>query len=241
MKHLKLNHICPVNKKSDDVMPFRQMNPPPYEWNVKVDAVYRILDNKRYLNQFFADGSILVSTLERMKKYDNEMRGDPGEGTGILGTLDIKGPSHLYLYDTTTNAYVLCTTSVLSEAVIKDFKGVGAIKINDPTHFGLCIAARLPEVLSGCEGHCDYVEHRNDMLDPNSPASRSLSTAPSDEYKSLQQEFRSMTPGTEGFRKLMKHAHQREYRFLWFTSRVQHEARIIRCPEAIEHCTRIDC
>jgi len=40
----------------------------------------------------------------------------------------------------------------LTEDVIKDFNGVGAIKINNPTLLAMEVARKLPFVLSGREG-----------------------------------------------------------------------------------------
>lgn len=220
-------------------MPYREILPGA-PWSLKVDPVFRILNKREYLDQFFDDGTILISTLAAMKNYPEELRRDVSEGSGTLATVDEKGATHLFLYDTGVNAYVLCTTAHLGEQVIHDFSGVGAIRIDDSSRFGTVIAHYLPRIEEGVEGHCDYVDHRQNWFVRGSVEAEILSKASEDEYANLKSSLHRLSPGTELFRKPMKYAHQREYRFGWFSSLPVQGALVIKCPQAIQFCTRVD-
>lgn len=84
------------------------------------------------------------------------MQGDSSEGDAIVGGFTENKDGNFIAYEGSINAFVLCTTNILTEEVIKDFNGVGAIKINNSTLFGMEVAGNLPFVLSGIEGDCIY-------------------------------------------------------------------------------------
>jgi hypothetical protein len=202
-------------------------------WLAKVDPVYRILDRKEYIQEFFETGLLKISTLAAMKKYPDEMKGDPGEGSGSIGTDTQDGKTHFFLYDTAVNAYAMCTTAHLSKEVIHDFNGVGAIRIIDPTQFGVAVAGYLPGIVEGVEGHCEYVESRSDWADGLQEIVPLLKQG---DEAGFAKRFHQHTPGTEAFRKPMKYAHQKEYRILWFSKSPVQEPVLIHCPLAVHFC-----
>ncbi len=137
----------------------------PVAWNVKREPIYRIFDDVKWMNNFFENGELMLSCFQNFKNYKDEMQGDKDEGHGVIGGTDKKGNTIAYIYDSGTNAYVMSTTTKITDQVKKDFKGKCAIKINNPTLFGLEVSKKLPFVEAGLEGKCNYVKSRSNFLD----------------------------------------------------------------------------
>ena len=107
-----------------------------------------------YIDDFFLNGNIFLSSFKNFKKYDDEMQGDKTEGQNLVGGFNGKDSSQYVSYEGGINAYVLCATNFLNVNVIKDFKGICAIKIKDSVNFGKEIARKLPFVNTGIEIVC---------------------------------------------------------------------------------------
>lgn len=206
-------------------------------WNLKREPVFRLLDNVIWLNNFFETGELMLSCFSNFRKYSDEMQGDSREGEMMIGGYDenTKKSNHI-IYESGLNAYIMSTTNILSDEVIKDFNAKCAIKINHPTLFALEISKRLPFVNSGLEGNCDYTSSKNhyfhtdikefnEMEFTNNPNSHEI--------------INKIMMGKELFLKLDKYKHQQEYRFIWFSQEKINGSIIIKCPEAIQYCEKL--
>lgn len=203
-------------------------------WGVKLDPVYRILSDENYLNDFFEKGNLLLSCFANFKKYKDEMQGDPKEGNMILSGKGKPGFYNHIIYESGNNSYVLCTSKNLNEQTIKDFKGVGAIKINDTVNFGREISRKLPFCQNGLEGGCIY-ESRSKFLDEKNEFLNNIDINTPDG----QLLFSQFTNGFEIFVKPDQYKHQNEYRFFWFTNKKIESSIVVNCPEVIEYCEKI--
>lgn len=210
-------------------------------WNYKIDPVYRIFSRKEYLDDFFERGKLRLTSMAHFRGYKDEVLGDVGEGGGVIYTADEVGNLKAVSYDSALNAYVLCTTAQLSPEVITAFNGVGALKINDPTLFGIFVAEEIPNCTEGVEGHCDYVDHRvltfpKDSVD----AQRFFNSDPKSDQEEILHLTRKHT-GRAPFMKPARYAYQREYRFIWFTTAPVTEALTVVPHRGIQQCCeRID-
>lgn len=78
--------------------------------------LYRYLD-KKYIDQFFADGSLMISTLERCRGLEGtDVRGGAGEGTfssEFRGRYPSTPPMNILQYSP-IGTMVLCCSSVHS-------------------------------------------------------------------------------------------------------------------------------
>jgi hypothetical protein len=206
------------------------------KWNIKIEPVYRLLDNIDYINNFFEKGEIMLSCFNNFKKNPDEMQGDKEEGQAIVGEFG-NGPrnSHV-IYESGLNAFVMSTTSKINDTIIKDFNAIGALKIKDPSMFAFEIAKKLPFVESGIEGFCNYKSSRVEFLqgeegkilnslDFNIPSSHLI--------------FEEITKGMELFLKLDKYEYQNEYRLAWFSNEEVKNSIIVKCPEARRFCDKI--
>lgn len=220
-------------------MPYREM----YKlngriWNQKFIPVFRLLSKVEYVDTFFETGELLISTLARMKEYDNPIQGDSGEGSGQYITEDEKGTVHIIGYDTFENSYVLCTTTQLNDRIVDDFNAVGAIKINDPTQFGAAIMKRIPNSIAGGEGFCDYVDYRSTWFRKGTKGNTAILKFAQD--KKYAHHLVELSSGMEAFKKPLEYEYQKEYRFIWGIDRNDPDPMVVTCPEAIEYCERID-
>lgn len=206
------------------------------QWDTKIEPVYRLLDNVDYIENFFENGEIMISCLANFKKNQDEMQGDKSEGNAIVGEFGNGESNKHIIYEAGKNAYIMSTTKEITESVVKDFNAVGAIKIKNPTMFGHEIAKKLPFVVSGMEGNCDYKSSRVHFLeDETGKILNELDfSIPSSHYI-----FQQLTNGMELFLKLDKYKHQQEYRLGWFSKNEVENSIIVNCPEAIRYCDKI--
>ncbi|WP_371569761.1 hypothetical protein [Flavobacterium frigidarium] len=191
----------------------------------------------QYIEDFFVNGNIYLSSFKNFKKYEDEMQGDRTEGHNLVGGFNGKDSSQYVSYEGGVNAYVLCATSSLNENVIKDFKGVGAIKIKDSVNFGKEIARKLPFVKTGIEGDCIYGDSKVQTLE-----NEQNKVFQDIDFKNpvlIKEELSQITLGVEMFMKHNKYKHQQEHRLLWLSEVQIDSGVVIHCPEAIKYCDKI--
>lgn len=206
-------------------------------WLQRINPIYRILSDLQYLEDFFENGNIFLSSFKNFKGYDDEMQGDFSEGNLLVGGFDGKDKSHYISYEGGVNAYVLCATNFLNNKVIKDFNGVGAIKIKDSVNFGKEIARKLPYVNTGIEGDCIYRDSKVRTLE--NEQNKIFQKIDFKDSISMKEEISKITLGIELFLKHKKYEHQQEHRLLWFSEVQIDNGIFIHCPEAINYCEKI--
>ncbi len=206
-------------------------------WLSRLNPIYRILSDIQYIEDFFVNGNIYLSSFQNFKKYEDEMQGDRTEGHNLVGGFNGKDSSHFVSYEGGINAYVLCATNSLNENVIKDFKGVGAIKIKDSVNFGKEIVRKLPFVNTGIEGDCIYGDSKVQTLE--NEHNKVFQDIDFKNPVSIKEELSQITLGVEMFMKHKKYEHQQEHRLLWFSEVQIDNGIVIHCPEAIKYCDKI--
>ncbi|AZA88347.1 hypothetical protein EG349_17000 [Chryseobacterium shandongense] len=209
----------------------------PITWGYRIKPIYRILSNEVYLNDFFEKGNLFISCFNNFKNYKDEMQGDSSEGDALVGGFTEKGDGNFIVYEGGVNAFILCATNNLTEDVIKDFNGVGAIKINNPALFAIEIARKLPFVLTGVEGDCIYDDSKAHIL--KEEKNKIFQNINFKNPAEIQHKILQITTGIEIFTKYKKYEHQQEHRLVWFSERAVESGIVINCPEAVEHCEKI--
>lgn len=207
------------------------------DWNLKREPVFRLLDNTIWLDNFFKTGEIMISCLNKFKKYPDEMQGDGREGEMMIGGYNekTKKSSHI-IYESGLNAYIMSTTNKISDEVVKDFNATCAIQINNPTLFAIEISKKLPFVFSGLEGNCDYTDSRSHYFNAHIEEFYEMEVS---NNRKTQDIINKIMMGKELFLKLDKYKHQQEYRFVWFSPVTINDSIIVKCPEAIQFCEKI--
>lgn len=206
-------------------------------WLRKINPVYRLLSDIKYIEDFFENGNIYLSSFNNFKNYEDEMQGDKTEGNNLVGGFNGKDASHYISYEGGVKAYVLCATNYLNENVKKDFKGVGAIKINDPVNFGKEIARKLPYVTTGIEGDCIYGDSKIQTLEEEQ--NKIFQNIDFQNPTMIREEITQLTLGVEMFMKHKKYEHQDEHRLLWFSEVEIQNGILVHCPEATKYCDKI--
>jgi hypothetical protein len=212
----------------------------PFDWSVKIEPLYRLFDDTKWMNNFFQTGEIMLSCFNNFRNYPDEMQGDKDEGEAIVGGVSENGDHQAFVYESGMNAYILSTTTKLADEVKKDFKAKCAIKINYPTLFAFEIAKKLPFVAGGLEGRCNYVDYRVNIFHKQQSENKFFQNTDFQDVANLNEQLVELTKGNELFLKQNKYAHQNEYRLIWFSQQKITESIIINCPEAREFCEQIN-
>lgn len=208
-------------------------------WRIKSNPVYRLLDNKQWLNNFFEKGELLLSSFSKFKLYPNEIQGDKREGDGMCYFEDSNGTTHAFQYEAGMNSFILSATEKIIEKIIKDFQAVGAIKILNTSLFALEISKKISYCYSGLEGRCNYSDSRVFKINDNKKIAEMFAVK---DYKVDQEfgyELQLLTKEYELFLKAKSYEDQNEYRLIWFTKEMVTSSLTIICPEAVEYCERI--
>lgn len=208
-------------------------------WRVRKRPVYRLMDNKQWLDNFFNEGDLALSCLSKFRSYADEIRGDKDEGDAMIWFENDKGDTHAFKYESGLNTYVFCTTLELNERVIGDFNAVGAIKIHNPTYFGAEVMKAIPGCDQGIEGECIYDDSRV-YKGYSDKMKAMLGTENFLQNPALAQELMNAACERELFLKLKKYEVQQEFRMIWFTDQPVDSNIIVKCPDAVRFCERLD-
>lgn len=210
----------------------------PIQWNIKRDPKFRLLDNIKWMENFFEKGELLISCFNNFRKYPDEMRGDKDEGKGIIGGINRNGDHTAVIYEAGLNSFIMSTTNKLTDKVKKDFNAQCAIRINNPTLFALEISKKLPFTNNGMEGKCIYVKSRAHFYEKEKRENEEFQNIDFQSDPDANYKVAQLTKGHELYLKLDKYEHQDEYRLIWFSNNILTESVIIKCPEAIEFCEK---
>ena len=212
-------------------------------WSILRPRVYRYLESK-YVEGFFSNGSLRLSSFARFAEHPDEQRKDAAEGKGVrfgLGSQAtialVGGKGH--------DCYVLCGTVHNTENVRRQFKQYDAcIAIDNVTAFANAVSLRIPFFRQGLEGLVIYQD--------NTTINKNIGNVKSEEliekYKNpdgtvkmdLIHDIANMTGGIEEFFvKHSRYAQQCEYRILWASSQSVESFIDIKVPEAIQFCRHV--
>ena len=118
------------------------------------DYLIRYLD-KEYVDQFFNDGTIMLSSIKQFAKHGDFQRFDDKEGIFMfLGKL--KDQTIECFGNIGTSAYILCGTPILSKELMNTFKTNSYFKINDVAKFTELVADQLVNFKQCAGGPCIY-------------------------------------------------------------------------------------
>jgi hypothetical protein len=213
--------------------------------HVKLPRVYRYM-NQEYVDRFFEDGALRISSFSRFMNYPDEVRGDRSEGGGsVVGKGDNNFTLHLFTR-VGQNGYMLCASLEESEAIQKEFQADSYLIIKDPLAFHVAVMGAVPGMADSFLGFCDYrparTIHREvpglsgkDMLNEEGRFVLSGATM-------LKQHAQLVGNGIDLlFLKYRKYQYQAEFRFVWTIKSAFFEMQDyldIKCKEAIQFCER---
>lgn len=188
---------------------------------------------QRFVEQFFEDGSLMLSSFERFAKHKDEHRNDAAEGTGVrfltgsdFTTVSVTGRGF--------DCYVLCGSTVNTKAVRKCFRDAdGCLVIDNPLAFANAVSTYIPGFRGGYAGHCIYQDEP--YIDRHNP-DLSMSDVLPKTFDDLHNLMLMSGGAEELFVKHARYAAQAEYRMLWTSALPMQDFIIVKCPEARQFC-----
>ena len=209
-------------------------------WNVNTPVLFRFLDNT-FVEQFFNDGSLRLSSFQNFKKHTDEQRLDKNEGQTFFvhRTSQNGGQTLEALAEHGRDAYVLCGAMRFEKNLMTSFGCNSYIRINDTTKFGMAISRHIPGFVAGMEGACLYQENKiieKDLgyIDLNALKTESGAVDMSKMSSIINQKMRHYPY----FLKDKFYSPQLEYRLLWIVNSQIDDYIDIKVPEATQFCSR---
>lgn len=208
-----------------------------HEWRVVTPFVYRYLEEK-WIDKFFETGLLRLSTFNQFSKYDDEIRGDRYEGSGMSfgETSDNKfiGTAISSGYD----AFVFCCSYILDKSLQEKLGYNAALQITNTAAFSYEVSRQLAGFKHGFEGPCIYRSNR---------LIRRKIDFDVEKYRlgdkiSMQAMFDSAALLNGAERMLLKektYQDQQEYRMLWFVDKETPDYIDISCPNARQYCRKV--
>jgi hypothetical protein len=214
------------------------------EWRIRRPYVYRYLDS-RYVDDFFRDGSLRISSFKSFANHDDEQRNDATEGQGMIWntTSEGAGQTMVAVMSQGNNAYVLCGSTSHDPSLADAFSADSGFRINDTTAFADAVGHRISGFTGGIEGACLYLARKNVQRDVGLVNLDNLKTDSSGQSLDLGKMmgfFGDLAGDDLYFMKPNRYSHQNEYRLLWFAHDEANVYADIKCPEARQFCTRFE-
>lgn len=212
------------------------------DWNICTPNLYRYLDQE-YVDAFFKDGSLRLSSFTQFHKHEDEQRLDKNEGkTMFVHRTNQRGGQTIEAGATHgVNAYVLCSAMRYDKKLMDAFGCNSSFRITNTTNFGMAVARNIPNLLNAFEGPCIYQDMKiiekdlgyidvGKFRDPENPSII--------RKEMLNNFILSKMEHYPLFLKEKAFAHQVEYRFVWIVKKKESDYLDIKVPEAIQFCSK---
>jgi len=215
--------------------------------------VVRYLETNN-IKKFFETGELLLTSYSRCKNHEDKSRKDSNEGksqyevtyNGAYGNQKTCG-----WHDVGAGSYMLCTSKVESEALMRKFSVNGYFWINDVLEFSEAISKCIPDFLTTKYGCCTYQDTRVLSKQKTNPFMPLIPSKPfeDEDHEKISQilyDFQNKLSehyydaAEETFFLKEKHySDEEEFRIIWNTSNKVDGYLIIKCPQAIQFCTNV--
>ena len=217
-------------------------------------TLYRYLEEK-YIESFFSDGKLFLTTYQRCRSHENEVRKDEDEGKydlhfqGSQQSMFLKRRSG-------DNSHMLCTSFSLNTKLFTHFKVDSCFRIDDPGGFILAVAKCIPTVKNIHSGSVQYLLQRNArrqfeekefmpdfqrIIDvAQQRVQGDLETVWREVHEDHAKRIEGLISKISYYAKPMSYVNEAEYRMVWETDQPAAEGILISCPEAVKYCSRVD-
>lgn len=213
--------------------------------NFRAPRLYRYLE-KKYVENFFSNGSLRLSSFERFRLHVDETRMDEKEGFAkfIHRTSEGRGETIILDYECSPNVYSLCASALPSKKLMAKFSGAdSAIVIWDPIKFSHAVTEALKKDVSVHEciqGPCSYqfrrvVERDLGYLGIADEETHDLGKMHSAKVNRVISE---VINHDVYFLKRETYVSEAEYRFVWLVEGVADQFIDLVVPEARRYCSR---
>lgn len=210
------------------------LNIPPY--------LYRY-ENQEFINRFFETGEILISSFYQYSRYTDNQLGDKSEGSAVNHGSTKDGKTVFAVTSFGHNAYCFCTSTLLQKDLFEVFKRNSAFRIKDPINFILQIEKSLTRVTEVLYGNCIYLPKRilsKEIGELDLEKMRINDGSNNLSMDLMFQKVGELAGPEQLFLKNISYQQQSEYRLLWLTDVTIDNPIILKCPEAVKFCEKID-
>ena len=212
-------------------------------WNIRRPYLYRYM-KREYVDRFFDDGTLRLSSFSYFGKHPDEERGDNQEGRGVVIHRNAEGEGQTILSKMAKgiDTFILCGSMRFSDDLARAFDTDSGFRIDDTTAFSDIVARHIPGFVQGAEGPCMYMARRMVVRDMGRIDFEAMKKGPGENYNidKLLQVMNTMAGDDLFYIKLIKYAHQSEYRLIWGARQIVGDYIEIKCPEALQFCTRFE-
>lgn len=213
------------------------------EWHICTPCLYRFL-NKEYVDAFFKDGTLRISSFAQFSKHKDEQRLDCHEGEVhfVEQTKEFGGQTVEIFSKHGGNAYVLSSSMRFDKKLADSFECNSYIKITDTTAFGITIAKHIQNLIAAYEGPCNYQVMKIMAKETNGPPKHIEHYKNDEGLVDVDKLIKSTTSRHAAhapfFLKDARYSNQVEYRFVWLVNEQVEEPIFIKAPEAVQFCER---
>lgn len=206
-------------------------------WNIRLPILTRYLEAE-YVNEFFEDGSLRLSSFRAFRNHPDEERGDVFEGRA---NMEISSPNAHYAICAVNGqeTFILSTSTVESRKLKATFSNNSGFRILNSLAFADCVSRQIPGFLRGCQGLCSY---RDDILlrkKDDEPMRSPDSYENPEKWAEDYGKYVARQAIDAFFIKRAKYSHQGEYRFIWFAQGSEKDCLRVKCPDAVTYCERL--
>jgi hypothetical protein len=210
------------------------------DWNICTPNLFRFIDSE-YVDSFFKEGSLRLSSFSQFHKHKDEQRLDKNEGRTMFVHRTNQGGGQTITAWATHGvlAYVLCAAMRYDKNLMESFGCNSYFRISNSTNFGMAIARQIPGLVAAFEGPCLYQDKKIIEQD--------LGYIDINQFKNPQGQIRkevlndfivSMMAHYPLFLKEKSFAHQVEYRYVWIVKNKESDFLDIKVPEALQFCEK---
>lgn len=211
----------------------------------RAPRLYRYLE-KKYVEEFFSNGSLRLSSFERFRNHVDETRMDLKEGFAqfIHRTSEGDGETLIMDYECIPNVYSLCASALPSKSLMAKFSGAdSAIVIWDPVKFSNAVTEALKKVVfvrECIQGPCSYQFRRVVERDLGylGIAREETSDPAKMDVAKLNAVISAVITHDVYFLKREIYVSEAEYRFVWLIDGVADQAIDLVVPDAVQYCSR---
>jgi hypothetical protein len=206
-------------------------------WSIQLPVVSRYLEEE-YVDSFFREGKLRLSSFRAFREHTDEQRGDQFEGRV---SAEIHGPNvrHSVIAVNGEAAFILCASLVENRRMEASFSTAACIRILDVVAFADMVSRRVPGFVGGFQGNCVY---RDDTTLRKQNSQQFVPPSAGEDpgkWATEQDRFVAKQTSEGFFYKRLRYAHQNEYRFIWFAEGNEAKELFVTCPEAVRFCERV--
>lgn len=212
--------------------------------SVNTPHMFRYMPQE-YIDDFFEDGTLRLSSFERFSRHEDEIRRDSSEGGNILWG---RGEDKTMMAVTHHghNAYVLCGSTIGSDRLMDRFGENGYFRIKDTTSFAVEVLKSLESHESlRCqgivEGFCIYKSKRSieRPIDIDFEDMKLDDGSGNIDMGKMQEKVAEIGGQDVFFVKEKSYQEECEYRILWIMSDKVDGITDVQCPEARKYCEKV--